>query len=171
MNELLLTALEITDPAKRAYAIERITNAHYENLPSLKRDMNTTTNGYKSTRDVDAKTSDAVPEAYDVDAGAIADIEQANEVQEGGANMASQGGNMPWLEAIKIAEINATPEGIERTLRIRDERRVQSSRGNMQARRKEQAGAVQARKTRRAKVMAKKPKYARRAVAVPPSQR
>ena len=169
MNEALNIANQITDPAKRAYAIEKITNEFFD-LPNLKEDRNTAKKA-RLTRAVDAQTSDSAPVIFDVDAGAIADIAEANDTPEGGANMAAVGGNVPWLDAIKLAEINATPEGIERTLALRDTRRVQSSRGNMQARRREQAGAVQARKERRAKVQAKKPKYARRAVAVPPSQR
>jgi len=162
----------------RSYKLENLTNTYYANEMQgmLKRDMDGVST-YRSVRDV---TAQGAQDAYeganvgiDVDAGAVADIAEATADAERGAGhaMATQGGNRAWLDAIELARIGITPEGVERTLRIRGERRVQSSRGSMQARRRAEAGAVQARKARRKAVQAKKPKYARRGVAVPPSQR
>ena len=148
------------NPVAMARAIERLTNELYE-LPTLRASNE---RKRRSTRDISAQSSDAGAQAQ-------ADVDEAHDIADATGGMVAVGGNVAWLQAIELSRINATPDGVERTLKVRDARRVQSSRGNMQARRREQAGAVQARKEERRKVQAKKPKYARRAVAVPPSQR
>ena len=84
--------------------------------------------------------------------------------------MVTQGNNTAWNEAIKLAEINATPEGVARAEKVKADRNREYTKNRTRANRAKNKDANEARKAARKQFYFEK-KTREKIKAVPPSKR
>ena len=167
-NSKLSDISKITNPDTKAYRLDALTQAYYE-LPTLDGSRGDTMQGDRMSIHDDALGAE-YGALYGVSASGVDDVYTPETPVE---PMVAQGANVAWLDAITLAEINASVEGVQRTHDVRTARNTSATKYRTRSVRAKQADANKARIKKRQKVQAKKVPKAkqRRAVAVPPSQR